>query len=60
MNTITITKKSVYGRDVYYPVNELAQQFCDLLKAKSFTVCQLKKLKDMDFKIEVSADTEVF
>ena len=57
MNTLEIkmTVKQVYGRDTYYPFNELAYNLCKLLKQKTFTMQNIVDLKAASFQLSTTA-----
>lgn len=42
-----------YGKNFFYPHNEIALQFCKLLGSKTLTQGQLKLIKTMGIEIEV-------
>ena len=49
---ITIGVKTVYGKEMIYPVDDLAKGFADLLGQKTLTRVNLAAIKAMGFKIE--------
>lgn len=52
MNVI-VEQRSVYGNIKYYPVNDLAQKFADLMKQKTFDVQNLFDIKNMGVTVVV-------
>lgn len=49
---IQIMIKTVYGVDKFYPADELAYKFANLIGAKTFNINQLKIIKSMGYEIE--------
>ena len=51
MNTpevrLIVEQKNVYGNIKFYPVNDLAQQFADLIRQRTFDVQNLADIKRM-------------
>ena len=56
MNVI-VEQRSVYGNIKYYPVNDLAQKFADLMKQKTFDVQNLFDIKNMGVTVVVDQKT---
>lgn len=56
MNVI-VEQRSVYGNIKYYPVNDLAQKFADLMKQKTFDVQNLFDIKNMGVTVIVDQKT---
>ena len=52
---ITVTRKSVYGNILVYPVCEQAQRFCSMLGTKTLTARDLGLIADMGFVIHYTA-----
>jgi len=52
---ITVTRKSVYGNILVYPVCEQAQRFCSMLGSKTLTARDLRHIADMGFVIHYTA-----
>lgn len=52
MKTIKILVKSVFGREMIYPANEIAGLFCKLLKQESLTRTNLKLIKELGYEVE--------
>lgn len=50
--TVRITVKQVYGRTLYYPENQTARTFADLIAQKTFTGEHLKLMEALGFKVE--------
>ena len=55
--TITISIRSVYGRESLYPVCETAQRFCALLNTKTLTREALKHIQALGYSIQVQTPT---
>lgn len=56
MNVI-VEQRSVYGNIKYYPVNDLAQKFADLMKQKTFDVQNLFDIKDLGVTVVIDQKT---
>lgn len=56
MNVI-VEQRSVYGNIKFYPVNDLAQKFADLMKQKTFDARNLFDIKDMGVTVVVDQKT---
>lgn len=56
MNVI-VEQRSVYGNIKFYPVNDLAQKFADLMKQKTFDARNLFDIKDMGVTVIVDQKT---
>ena len=53
MNTLVkIEVRRVYGNDLVYPANEMAENFVRLTGQKTFSHSQLQVIKAMGFQIE--------
>lgn len=51
-NIIELEKKTIYGSDYYYPINDQAKKLCELLGGqKTVTEKNIKKAKEMGFTI---------
>jgi hypothetical protein len=50
---ITVDIRTIYGREMIYPVGPAAQAFADLAKAKTLTRAQLDIIKALGFKVTV-------
>ena len=53
--TIVVLKKNVYGKELIYPVNDMATIFTQLMKRKTFDLADLKLIKELGYEIEVEA-----
>lgn len=49
-----------WGRDRFYPENDLAERFAELVNQRSFTVDQLYKIKSFGFDIVFLGSTWEF
>lgn len=56
MNVI-VEQRSVYGNIKFYPVNELAQKFADLMKQKTFDARNLFDIKDLGMTVIIDQKT---
>jgi len=56
MNVI-VEQRSVYGNIKFYPVNDLAQKFADLMKQKSFDARNLFDIKELGITVIVDQKT---
>ena len=52
--TVEIKIKSVYGRELIYPINDTAKIFAELMDRKTFTKSQLLIIKKLGAEIKVS------
>lgn len=50
-----VSVRSVYGRDLVYPVCPNARKFADLLMVKTFNPQQLAIIRSLGYKVEVEA-----
>ena len=55
---VNVTKRQSYGRDTYYPANELAQLAADLAGTKTLTIYAIERLKRFGCRVQVIAETE--
>lgn len=53
---IIIKKKSVYGKDLYYPLCENSKIFANLTDSKTLTLYSLQLIKQLGYEIEVEQD----
>jgi len=61
MDKIIIEKKQVYGNELFYPVCEKAQAFCQLFESKTLPDHKLKQIKrNLGFEIELKQDSPNF
>ena len=56
MNVI-VEQRSVYGNIKFYPVNDLAQKFADLMKQKTFDAQNLFDIKELGVTVIVDQKT---
>ena len=56
MNVI-VEQRSVYGSIKFYPVNDLAQKFADLMKQKTFDARNLFDIKELGVTVIVDHKT---
>lgn len=56
MNFI-VEQRSVYGNVKFYPVNDLAQKFADLMKQKTFDARNLFDIKELGVTVIVDQKT---
>lgn len=54
---IIVEQKNVYGNIKFYPVNDLAQQFAELIRQKTFDVQNLADIKRMGMTIIIDQKT---
>ena len=48
---LTVKVKQVYGNDMIYPVNDIAQKFSNLLGKKTFSKVDLAIISNLGYKI---------
>lgn len=56
MNVI-VEQRNVYGSIKFYPANDLAQKFADLMKQKTFDARNLFDIKDMGVTVIIDQKT---
>jgi hypothetical protein len=56
MNVI-VEQRTVYGSIKFYPVNDLAQKFADLMKQKTFDARNLYDIKNLGVTVIVDQKT---
>lgn len=56
MNVI-VEQRNVYGNIKFYPVNDLAQKFADLMKQKTFDARNLFDIKDLGVTVVINQKT---
>jgi hypothetical protein len=56
MNVI-VEQRNVYGNTKFYPVNDLAQKFADLMKQKTFDARNLFDIKNMGVTVIIDQKT---
>jgi hypothetical protein len=54
---IIVEQRSVYGNTKFYPVNELAQKFADLMRQKTFDARNLFDIKNMGMTVIIDQKT---
>ena len=54
---IIVEQKNVYGNIKFYQVNDLAQQFAELIRQKTFDVQNLADIKRMGMTIIIDQKT---
>ena len=55
--TVIVEQKNVYGNIKFYPVNDLAQQFAELMRQRTFDVQNLSDIKRMGMTIIIDQKT---
>ena len=53
---VEVMKKSVYGNELYYPSNDAAKKFARLIGNKTFSIPQLRQIKEMGVEVKFVAD----
>ena len=56
MNVI-VEQRNVYGNIKFYPVNDLAQKFADLMKQKTFDARNLFDIKELGVTVVIDQKT---
>ena len=56
MNVI-VEQRNVYGNVKFYPVNDLAQKFADLMKQKTFDARNLFDIKNLGVTVVIDQKT---
>lgn len=56
MSKIIVKQRDIYGSIRFYPINDLAQKFANLMRQKTFDAGNLREIKDMGVEIEIAAD----
>ena len=56
MNVI-VEQRNVYGNIKFYPVNDLAQKFADLMKQKTFDARNLFDIKELGVTVIIDQKT---
>ena len=54
---IIVEQKNVYGNIKFYPVNDLAQRFAELMRQRTFDVQNLADIKRMGMTIIIDQKT---
>ena len=57
---IQVEQRNVYGNIKFYPVNDLAQKFADLIRQRTFDAQNLADIKRMGMDIEVMRQQSKF
>ena len=55
--TVIVEQKNVYGNIKFYPVNDLAQRFAELMRQRTFDVQNLADIKRMGMTIIIDQKT---
>ena len=55
MLIITVSVRSVYGRDMVYPADDSALLFARLLQVKTFNAFQLSGIRALGYRVHVAA-----
>ena len=53
---VAVFSRMVYGQLKFYPANETAERFAQLLNARTFNREQLRQIAELGFQIEQVAD----
>tara|TARA_R110000868_G_scaffold11287_1_gene55199 strand:- start:260 stop:436 length:177 start_codon:yes stop_codon:yes gene_type:complete len=53
---VLITKKTVYGNDMFYPANEQAELFASIAGQKTLSYATLKAAEKLGFTVELTAE----
>ena len=54
---IQVEQRNVYGNIKFYPVNDLAKQFADLIRQRTFDVQNLADIKRMGMTVIIDQKT---
>lgn len=57
---IQVEQRNVYGNIKFYPMNDLAQKFADLIRQRTFDAQNLADIKRMGMDIEVMRQQSKF
>jgi hypothetical protein len=57
-NTVLVTRRHVYGRDVFYPANVTARLAVDLARTSTITAQMISTLKAYHYTVTVVAESE--
>jgi len=57
---IQVEQRNIYGQIKFYPVNDLAQRFANLIRQKTFDAQNLADIKRMGMDIEVMRQQSKF
>ena len=50
---VTVEQRTVWGNDLYYPINELAKKFCELLGVKTLAMRHMHQIQEMGITVGV-------
>jgi hypothetical protein len=53
--SITVSVRSVYGREMVYPADDTAATFAALLNVKTFNAFQLQTIRALGYAVHVAA-----
>lgn len=56
MQKCAVTAKNVYGVEVFYPANQEAKIFCELLGQKTLTPRDIKLIQRLGYQVENQPD----
>ena len=59
-NPLIVTIKNVYGKEMIYPANSVAQIFADIARQTTLSRDTLKQAQALGYKIEVNQPTLEF
>ena len=55
---LTLSPGTAYGKILYYAKDEVSEGILSLMRRKSFTRTQVKKLVDLGFKVSIQPDLQ--
>jgi orotidine-5'-phosphate decarboxylase len=55
--SLIVTIKNVYGKDMVYPANSVAQIFADIARQTTLSSTVLKQAQALGYKIEIQQQT---
>ena len=55
--TVNVAIKNYYGTDLVYPIDQTGKLLAQLTGKKTFTVCDIKLLKQLNYEFKVSQKT---
>lgn len=56
---IVVEQRNNYGTVRFYPVNETAQKFADLMGRMTFDIGHLKRIKEIGIPVEVKQEVVI-
>jgi hypothetical protein len=56
---LVVLQKTQYGQIRFYPVNDTAQKFADLMGRMTFDVGHLKRIKEIGLPVKISHEEVV-